>query len=50
MNISWTINVYPTVNVTEKNLIGPLWTGSKESTSHTIKSSITSMPSYPHGS
>lgn len=44
MKIAWTINVHPTVNVTE-NLIGPFGIGSKESTSHTIKSSITSMPS-----
>lgn len=44
MKIAWTINVRPTVNVTE-NLIGPFGTDSKESTGHTIKSSITSMPS-----
>lgn len=44
MKIAWTINVRPTVNVTE-NLIGPFGTSSKESTGHTIKSSITSMPS-----
>lgn len=44
MKIAWTINVRPTVNVTD-NFIGPFVTGSRESTSHTIKSSITSMPS-----
>lgn len=41
MKIAWTINVHPTVNVTE-NLIGPFGTGSKESTGHTIKSSMPS--------
>lgn len=29
MKIAWTINVHPTVNVTE-NLIGPFGTGSKK--------------------
>lgn len=35
MKIAWTINVHPTVNVTE-NLIGPFGTGSKGSTHNQV--------------